>query len=173
MIINDELPWWHTSKSLKCEMPKWWKWWLDVPGYKLDAEHSGTLCGEPGWKYSSNILLLITIDNSIIIITIVAIVHLITDLTWDVAALLSLNLVAHLPTHCIVIIGTTCDQNFLLFGDFFFIVIRMMEMMMIRKAMIVIIMMMMILAMVTCLGTFSQTSLGTWLHTLRGTSLQT
>ena len=110
---------------------------------------------------------------STIDITIVAIVHLITDLTWDVAALLSLNLVAHLPTHCIVIIGTTCDQNFLLFGDFFFIVIRMMEMMMIRKAMIVIIMMMMILTMVTCLGTFSQTSLGTWLHTLRGTSLQT
>ena len=166
MIINDELPWWHTSKSFNlCE--KWFKWWLNVPGYKLDAEHSGTLCGEPGWKYSSNI----TIDNSII--TIVAIVHLITDLTWDVAALLSLNLVAHLPTHCIVIIGTTCDQNFLLFDDFFFIVIMMMEMMMIRKAMIVIIMMMMILTMVTCLGTFSQTSLGTWLHTLRGTSLQT
>ena len=64
-------------------------------------------------------------------------------------------------------------EQFLLFDDFFFIVIMMMEMMMIRKAMIVIIMMMMILTMVTCLGTFSQTSLGTWLHTLRGTSLQT
>ena len=36
---------------------------------------------------------------STIDITIVAIVHLITDLTWDVAALLSLNLVTHLPTH--------------------------------------------------------------------------
>ena len=63
-------------------------------------------------------------------------------------------------------------EQFLLFDDFFFIVIMMMEMMMIRKAVIVI-MMMMILTMVTCLGTFSQTSLGTWLHTLRGTSLQT
>ena len=168
MIINDELPWWHTSKSFNlCEMPKWWKWWLDLPGYKLDAEHSGTLCGEPGWKYSSNILLHYWHHHR-------------CDCSPDHRSHVgcrgtSVAQLGHTPanTFCIVIIGTTCDQNFLLFDDFFFIVIMMMEMMMIRKAMIVIIMMMMILTMVTCLGTFSQTSLGTWLHTLRGTSLQT
>ena len=170
MIINDELPWWHTSKSLKCEMPKWWKWWLDVPGYKLDAEHSGTLCGEPGWKYSSNILLHYWQQHH----------HHRCDCSPDHRSHVgcrgtSVAQLGRTPANTL-----HCDhwnnmrpEQFLLFDDFFFIVIMMMEMMMIRKAMIVIIMMMMILTMVTCLGTFSQTSLGTWLHTLRGTSLQT